>query len=187
MIVALDAGHGASRGHSFTGACANGLVEDNLALDFITRIGHHLRLAGHSTVYTRADKNLVPLGSRGKIAVASNCDLFLSIHCNAGPSSANGVEAFIALGDSRSRKIAEKLVDIITMKGMKSRGVKWDSQSQYSRLRVLRDTYRRMPAVLIEIGFLTNLNDVKMLRDKHWREETAKEIANVLILSMEQP
>lgn len=171
--VALDAGHGASRGLSHTGCAANGLVEDDLALDFVTRIGHHLRLTGYDTVMTRPDGRLVALATRGKRAIDGHCDLFLSIHVNAGPESANGVEAFVADGDTRSRAIAQRLVDAVAKHGLRNRGAKWDSQSHCSRLRVLRDTYRHMPAVLLEIGFLTNPRDAKLLGDRHFREAVA--------------
>ena len=181
MIVALDAGHGARRGHPFTGACAKGLVEDELALDFVGRIGHHLRKAGHQTLYTRADENLVPLSRRGKLAAARGCDMFLSIHCNAGPRSASGPEAFVVKGDRRSRKIASELVEAVVEHGMRSRGVKWDSRSQHSRLRVLRDTYRHMPAVLLEIGFLTNDHDAELLKDRFFREAVAISVAGRLV------
>ena len=179
--IALDAGHGASRGHAFTGASGNGLVEDDLAFDFVTRIGHHLRLAGYDTVIIRPNAKLVALATRGKRAIKSHCDFFLSIHLNAGPASANGVEAFVAKGDTRSRAIAQRLVEAISKHGMKNRGAKWDSQSQYSRLRVLRDTHKHMPAVLLEIGFLTNLHDAGLLKDKYFREAVAVEIASVLL------
>lgn len=179
--VALDAGHGASRGHAFTGASANGLVEDDLAFDFVTRIGHHLRLIGYDTVIIRPDAKLVALATRGKRAIQAHCDLFLSIHCNAGPASANGVEAFVAKGDTCSRAIAQRLVEAISKHGMKNRGVKWDSQSQHSSLRVLRDTYKHMPAILLEIGFLTNSHDAQLLKAKHFREAVAVEIAARLV------
>lgn len=174
--IALDAGHGASRGRPFSGAHANGLVEDDLALEFVVRIGHLLRQAGLQTVVTRSGADLVPLASRGKKAVESHCDIFLSIHHNAGPAQAKGIEAFVAEGDRRSRLLAERLLDAIRKHGIANRGVKWDSQSQYSSLRVLRDTYRHMPAVLLEIGFLTNAGDARLLADKHWREAVAAEI-----------
>jgi len=179
--VALDAGHGASRGHPFSGAHGNGLIEDDLALDFVARIGHHLREAGYDTVIIRPDAKLVALATRGKRAIDTHCDLFLSIHLNAGPASATGAEAFVAEGDSRSRILAERLVDAVSKHGMTNRGVKWDSQSQCSRLRVLRDTYRHMPAVLLEIGFLTNAHDAKLLADKHFREAVAEQIAAALL------
>lgn len=177
MRVALDAGHGASRGRPHTGAAADSLVEDDLALDFVMRIGHHLRAAGHETVYTRADTALVPLAARVKTATDRDCQLFVSVHCNAGPASASGVEAFVAEGDRRSGVIALRMVEAISGLGMRSRGVKWDSSSQHSRLAVLRGACRRMPAVLLEIGFLTNPRDSGLLSDKHWREAAAKELA----------
>jgi N-acetylmuramoyl-L-alanine amidase len=180
MKIALDAGHG-SRGSKHTGAAANGLVEDDLALDFVRRIGHHLRLAGHQTVCTRPDDKLVALSMRGKIAVAEGCDLFLSIHCNAGPPSAEGVEAFISAHDDRSVDIAKALVNCVAIKGMRSRGVKCDSQSQHSSLRVLRDTCKHMPAVLLEIGFLTNSKDSAFLKDRFFREAVSIEIAKACV------
>ena len=175
--IALDAGHGASRGHPYTGAHGNGLIEDELALDFVTRIGHHLREAGYDTVIIRPDAKLVALATRGKRAIDGHCDLFLSVHANAGPVSAHGVEAFVAEGDSRGRAIAQRLVDAVSKHGLHNRGARWDSQSQCSRLRVLRDTYRHMPAVLLEVGFLTNAHDAGLLADKHFREAVAVEIA----------
>lgn len=180
MKAALDAGHGAHRGRTFTGARANGLVEDELALDFVRRIGHHLRIAGHQTVYTRPDARLVPLSSRGRTALETGCDVFLSIHCNAGPAQANGVEAFVARTDTRSRALAQALADAVSRCRMNSRGVKWDSQSQHRRLRVLRDTYREMPAVLLELGFLTNADDASLLKDRYFRESVSISIAHVL-------
>lgn len=183
-LIALDAGHGADRGLTYTGCAANGLVEDELVLDFITRIGHHIRLAGHKTVITRPTEKLVALGSRGKRAIESGCDIFVSIHVNAGPSSANGVEAFAASGDKRSYAIAGQLVDRLTGHDLRSRGPKWDSQSQHPRLKVLRDTYRYMPAVLLEIGFLTNAHDSALLRDKYWRERVSIDTAEGIITSL---
>jgi len=180
MKVALDAGHGARGGRSFTGARANGLVEDELALDFVRRVGHHLRKAGHETVYTRSDRNLVSLSLRGRIACEAECDAFLSFHCNAGPQQANGVEAFVARGDERSKALARTLVDTVAQCGMNSRGVKWDCRSQHRRLRVLQDTYRTMPAVLLELGFLTNPDDASLLKNRFFRESISRSIADAL-------
>jgi N-acetylmuramoyl-L-alanine amidase len=58
--------------------------------------------------------------------------------------------------------------------------VKTDSQSQHLRLAVLRGTYRYMPAVLLEVGFLTNKHDVELLRNSNWREETAIALADAI-------
>jgi N-acetylmuramoyl-L-alanine amidase len=184
MRVALDAGHGSVPGHGHTGAAANGLIEDQVALDMVKRIGHHLRAAGHETVLTRPDEKLVTLAQRTAVAKAHRCDMFLSIHCNAGRPSASGVEAFVAEGDQRSRAIAIRLVDAVASHGLPSRGVKWDSNSQYSRLAVLRGTYKAMPAVLLEVGFLSNAHDVGLLREAGFREEAAKVVGQAVVGSV---
>ncbi len=183
-LIALDAGHGADRGLRYTGCAANGMVEDVLVLDFVTRIGHHIRLAGHKTVITRPTNRLVALGMRAKMAIESGCDMFVSVHVNAGAASANGVEAFVASGDKRSYAIAGRLVDRLTRNDLRCRGPKWDYQSQHPRLRVLQDTYRYMPAVLLEIGFLTNAHDSALLRDKYWRERVSIDTAEGIIASL---
>jgi N-acetylmuramoyl-L-alanine amidase len=177
MKVALDAGHGARPGRPHTGAAANNLIEDVIALDLVKRIGHHLRAAGHETIYTRAGETLVPLAQRTRIAKANRCEMFLSIHCNAGPSSAGGVEAFVTEGDEKSLNIAKGLVSKIVKLGLADRGVKWDNHSQHPRLAVLRGTYRQMPAILLEVGFLTNSHDAALLQDARWREQLAISIA----------
>ncbi len=180
LKIALDAGHGAQGKHAYTGAAANGLIEDEVALDMVKRIGHHLRAAGHSTIYTRPGQGLVALSQRTQLAKAARCDLFLSVHLNAGPPTAQGAEAFVAEGDHTSRQIAEQLVKAISKLGLKSRGVKWDSNSQHSRLAVLRGTCRTMPAVLLELGFLTNEHDAKLLDSPQFRDKLAEAIARQL-------
>lgn len=176
MKAALDAGHGSN-----TGACANGLVEDDVALDIVSRIGHYLRASGCETVLTRRDDKLIGITERARVARYARADVFLSIHCNASKSAACGVEAFVAHGDERSHKLAEKLVQAVVKQGLRSRGVKWDSDSQHSRLGVLRGTYRQMPAVLLELGFLTSQYDSILLKDKHFRDDAARAIADVLL------
>lgn len=181
MKICLDAGHG-YKGSSHTGAAGNGLVEDDIAYDFVTRVGHHLREYGCDTVITRPTSKFVSLGSRGALAKSKDCDFFISFHCNAGSPLATGVEAYVALNDFRSLALAKKLLAIITAGGsIKSRGAKWDNQSQHNSLRVLRDTYRKMPAMLVEMGFLSNISDAKLLGDRTWREAMSIKIAKKLI------
>lgn len=181
MKIALDAGHGSRPGRPHTGAAANGLVEDEVALDMVARIGHHLRRAGHLTHCTRPGAELVPIAERARGARTHGCDLLLSIHCNAGPPAARGVEAYAAEGDERSRAVARRLVDAVSRHGLAGRGVKWDSSSQHSRLGILRGTYRRMPAVLLELGFLTSSHDSARLADKAFREAAALSLARAIV------
>ncbi len=175
MRVCLDPGHGGN-----TGARGNGLIEDALALDFARRIGHHLRLRKAETVMTRGDDGFVTLASRGALAVRTKCDLFLSIHLNAASPSAHGCECFAAAGDERSLKIAARLTAALSSLGLKNRGAKYDTQSAHGSLRVLRDTYKNMPALLLEIGFLTNKADAELLGNKLFREKVSIKVAETL-------
>ena len=177
MKIALDAGHGLKNGRP-TGACACGLVEDNLALAITNKLRWYLLRAGIEVTLTRPTLSLVPLAARGSVAKAAKCDMFISVHINAAADpDANGAEVIVVESDTRSTPLADKLLDTLVKRGLKRRGVKWDSQGHHSRLKVLRDTYRSMPAALIEVGFITNPSDAARLRDQQWIEQTAAALA----------
>ena len=180
MKVAIDAGHGKNAKGGYTGARANGLIEDILAFDIATRIGHHLRLLGSQTAMTRPGVASVGLAERARIARANRCDLFLSIHLNAGLASARGAEAFVVDGDARSAKLAARLLEAVKGCGFRVRGVKPSSATHLGGLTVLNRTYKTMPAVLLEVGFLTNPSDAKLLSDKYVREKVARGIAKAI-------
>lgn len=175
--VALDAGHGATGDCPYSGATGNGLIEDNWALAFVERLGHYLRAGGIETVLTRTDARIVDLKQRAQIAKRAKCDLLVSIHLNASSPSAHGCEAYIVPGDKRSQAIAAQAVSVVWTAGIMSRGVKRDDQSQHSSLTVLRESYKAMPAFLLEVGFLTNAGDAKLLSDRRWMDNLACKMA----------
>jgi N-acetylmuramoyl-L-alanine amidase len=177
MRICIDPGHGRGNG-SPTGARGNGLIEDDIALTLAHKLRWYLLQAGHEVVLTRPGPAFVPLGSRGTIAKNERCNAFVSIHCNASADpKAHGAESFAAQGDYRGFCFAERLLDVPTAHGLRRRGVKWDSRSQHKSLRVLRDTYRLMPAALIEVGFLTNCGDAALLRNTAWQDRVAAALA----------
>ena len=180
MNIALDAGHG-YKAKSSTGARGNNLVEDDLALKIVHKLRWYLLQAGVEVTLTRPDQAFVALPIRGILAKAKQCHAFVSIHINASTNSdASGAEVLAAENDHRSAEFAKKLLDVMVQKGLKRRGVKWDSQSQHSKLKVLRDTYKTMPAVLLEIGFITNTSDATKLRDEKWLDELAASLSNAI-------
>lgn len=176
--VCLDAGH-----YDTAGAHGHGIDEASWALAFALKVAHYVRAAGSFAVLTRKTERNVDLRMRGRIAKAAGCSAFLSIHLNAaGKSSAHGCEAFVAPGDERSAKLAMRLLGAITTTlGLKSRGVKPDNQSQHRSLTVLRTTYKAMPAVLVEIGFVSNPDDAEKLKDRRAIENLAVAMARELL------
>lgn len=91
--IVLDAGHG---GWDLGTVGQRGLLEKDLVLDIVTRLGklieHRL---GAEVIYTRREDVYLPLERRAEIANLSKADLFLSVHANYSDyASARGVETY---------------------------------------------------------------------------------------------
>ncbi|MDO4988262.1 MAG: N-acetylmuramoyl-L-alanine amidase [Synergistes sp.] len=93
VIIVLDAGHG---GHA-NGAMANGLVEKDLNLQYVKKIGKVLQNRGYKVKFTRTKDKSLELKDRAAFANKLHATLFVSIHCNAmpDPKIASGMEFFI--------------------------------------------------------------------------------------------
>jgi N-acetylmuramoyl-L-alanine amidase len=93
LRIALDAGHG---GWDIGTVGRMGLMEKDLALDIVSRLGKLLeRRLGAQVIYTRNDDSYLPLEKRAEIANLAQADLFVSIHANYSTySGARGVETY---------------------------------------------------------------------------------------------
>ncbi len=148
------------------GAVAAGVRECDIALEWALTGKYILPQYGINHFLTR-DDNLdeVPVGRRDDMAAAAHCTHFLSIHCNAADGKATGVEVYYR--DISDRAFAQLVLDsLVEATGLKSRGLKRESESQHSRLAVLDFG---PPACLAEIGFLDNPHDRSVIRDREVR------------------
>lgn len=164
MKICLDAGHNWS-GFDL-GASGNGLKEQDITFSIAHKLANKLKNYGIEVIETRPTKetNLgydtnSSLQARCDIANKANADYFISIHCNAGDSKANGTETFAYKPNTVGEKLA-KVVNTALVNEIKTtnRGVK------FADFKVLRST--TMPAILIEVGFITNYNDANILKNK---------------------
>jgi len=169
MKLAIDPGHGMSNKLDDVfdpGAIAAGVREADVALEWALTGKYILPQYGINHFLTR-DDNLdeVPVGRRDDMAAAAHCTHFLSIHCNAADGKATGVEVYYR--DISDRAFAQLVLDsLVEATGLKSRGLKRESESQHSRLAVLDFN---PPACLAEIGFLDNPHDRSVIRDREVR------------------
>jgi N-acetylmuramoyl-L-alanine amidase len=115
FIVVLDAGHGGED----PGNIGNGYLEKEIVLTITLEIGKLLSKDREiKVIYTRKNDKYVELNKRAQIANDANADLFISIHCDAFPSSkAYGAGTFV-LGlheNDRNFRVAQKENSVIFM------------------------------------------------------------------------
>ena len=190
--VVLDPGHG---GHDGGAASIYGM-EKAFALDIAKRVRKRLIDGGYRVVLTRDRDYFIPLEARSAVANAMPNSIFVSIHFNASPSGseAAGIEVFsmaprgapstndnyitwaslredpghqldmasFALG----RSIHTAMVGYLRTQ---DRGLK------RARFAVIRTA--RVPAVLVECGFLTNPLEARRIASGGHRENIARSIA----------
>ena len=165
--ICLDAGHGGKD----PGAVSGGVKEKDIALKMAKLIGG--RLAGYTVAYTRTDDSYVDLSERATCANRIKADLFVSIHCNsAANAQANGVEVFTHTSQSEGSMDAANTIykKLFAAASMVGRGIK---AANYA---VLRET--KMPAVLVELGFISNAADHAKLTNPAWQEQAAAAITS---------
>lgn len=112
---------------------------------------------------TLGTTNAESLQARVRMANEWGADWFISIHSNASENpSANGTEVYVYSRSSPAFPLAEDIQEeIVERLGTRDLGVK-ENPSLY----VLRRT--NMPALLIELGFITNESDAMLLRDEQY-------------------
>ena len=183
-IVYLDAGHG---GYD-PGASYFGISEKSLTLAIQSRVKAKLEAEGYQVVTTRTSDTYVDLTDRSRAANASESDIFVSIHINAsGSSAAQGIETYyyqpyaeypsrinatyhanptrLSMSDTLANAIQSSLINAT---GAQNQGVKRQTFA------VLRET--TSPAVLLELGFLSNPQEASRLNTSAYQETLANAI-----------
>lgn len=181
-IIVIDPGHGGN----FFGS-VYGVAEKTLNLDTSKRLQTKLRNTGkYEVVMTReTDKHFstvlaTDLNYRSTLANNLKADIFISVHYNAGPTGSRGLETFVhhptypaqARRDQlnisnprikQSRDLADSVQNTMVQRtGMVNRGVKGLD------LNVLRKT--QMPAILVELGFMSDANELKKVRTNSYQD-----------------
>ena len=183
-IVYLDAGHG---GYD-PGASYFGISEKSLTLAIQSRVKAKLESEGYQVVTTRTSDTYVDLTDRSRAVNASESDIFVSIHINAsGSSAAQGIETYyyqpyaeypsrinatyhanptrLSMSDTLANAIQSSLINAT---GAQNQGVKRQTFA------VLRET--TAPAVLLELGFLSNPQEAARLNTAAYQETLANAI-----------
>jgi N-acetylmuramoyl-L-alanine amidase len=205
--VVLDPGHG---GEDCGARSRRGLCEKEVTLDLALRVRRLLEAKGLRITMTREDDRKLTLEQRVEIAQQAGADLFVSLHINSSPNrSAKGVETYVYGQSVSSRTIADLVrrenaeadyVDII-VNDLQQRlhhdsSIRVAGSVEDELVRQLNVQGRsgkrvkeapfyvlaraRRPAVLLEIGFISNSVEEGKMRGTGWRQRVAESIADGL-------
>jgi len=174
FLVVIDPGHG---GPDPGAIGIGGIRETDVVLEVSKIVEKLLTEKGVKVRLTRKNEIDLDLPPRVSFANNTDADIFVSIHANASRGKRrdiNGLETFYYRG-WRGRLLAKKIQKQIlrVSPGSPDRGVK------QGRFYVIKNT--RMPAVLVEIGFLTGRLDARRLEKTTHRKRLAYAITKGIL------
>lgn len=183
-IVLLDAGHGGTD----PGAIRGKHYEKNINFAILNTYVKELFEASDIKVYfTRETDVKIDLYKRASYASEIGADLFISLHMNAHTlSTVNGTEIFYSSSNNNpsntglnSYALGKLLANNISAAiQTKNRGV---TKSEFVVVK-----YNTVPAVLIELGFMTNPSDLEKLIDTECQKKTAQAIYQTIVEIFDQ-
>ena len=176
--VVIDAGHGGKD----KGAISeySGVFESDLNLQFSKVLEKYFKIAGVKVVQTRKDKNALGNGDRFIKRLDMNArlvaikkakpDMVISHHMNKFSEGKNqtGAQVFYQSSDTKSGKLAEIIQQKLNKEQVKKRSALGGD------FFILRNC--KSPAVIIECGFLSNIQEEKLLQTKSHQEKVCESI-----------
>lgn len=170
-IIVLDAGHGGSD----PGASGNGLIEKNLTLSMLNKARALFDSDGTIKCYATRTTDTYPSFNDRTDLGNDVGDAFISIHINAAANtSAAGTETYSLYANDQGNGLtsyglaSEILKNLLSQLGTKDRKVKSENWI------VLRQS--KIPASLIEIGFITNSGDAAIMGSDAGQQKVAQAI-----------
>ena len=175
ICVVLDAGHGGTD----QGTCNGNILEKDINLLVVLRIKDILEQQGIKVILTRDSDSNIGLEERAELANEMSADLFISIHCNyyEDSSDISGLECYYNPDSSKGKIYAESIIS--ACENSERINVRNAKPEDFS---VLRNTM--MPAVLIEIGFMSNYTELINLTDNNYQQHLAEKIADGILAEL---
>lgn len=164
--VVIDAGHG---GHDNGGQWGR-VYEKHLALDTAFRLESKLKSMGYQTVMTRRSDYFISLPQRVSTGNCYRNAIFVSIHYNyTWKKEVSGLETFYS--NEEGRHLAQCVQNCLIQR---TRTV--DRHAKYARFYVIRNS--KLPAILVEGGFVSNAEERSRMKSAWFRESIAQGIVD---------
>lgn len=181
-VVVIDAGHGGRA----PGAAKQGVNEKDIDLAIALQLKSIFEESGENTgvYFTRTDDSNPTFAQRVELANKSDAKLFISIHNNSTRngkmSGTKGTQVMYDELSEDSRRFAEICLEEVTAElGSRNKGlVEGDS------IYIIRNS--EVPVALIEVGFMTNREELELLRTEEYQKKAAQGIYRAIIRAFEE-
>lgn len=171
-VVVIDAGHGGS----MPGATRQGIYEKDIDLAITRELDAIFSAQGDDKVrvyYTRLDDSNPSFENRVGLANKSNADVFISIHNNAATtrSSVSGTTVLYDETKGDGEKSSKHLAEICAEEVTAALGSKNQGLTDGNEIYIIRNA--TVPVALIEVGFMTNAEELTKLTSPEYQHEAA--------------
>lgn len=183
FTICIDPGHGGYDPGAINKTYK--VNEKDLVLDVSLKLGEILKKQDVKVIYTRK-KDKVPwttqkesLERRCKISNKSNADIFISIHANNFMKSkeVRGTEIWCRFKNTEAEVLAKEISNSLSRIGYTNdRGLRYETDKE---LYVLRNTHAT--PVLVELGYLSNSQDMQFLMSEKGKNQCAESIAKAIM------
>ena len=150
--------------------------ESKVALDISLQLSERLIELGYETLLTRTTDVFIELGHRCDIANDWGADVFVSVHLNSNGPSAVGIETLYVSSNGKALAIPVQEALVYSTEDV-DRGVK-----KRTDLYVLNGT--EMPAILVEVGFISNPESEERFKSQAYLEIIVDAIASGLDIKL---
>lgn len=181
-VVVIDAGHGGRA----PGATKQGVNEKDIDLAIVLALKDIFDESDENigVYYTRTDDSNPTFDQRVQLANKADANLFISVHNNSTASgrmsSTHGTQVMYDETSERSKQFAQICLEEVTSEiGSKDKGlVEGDS------IYIIRTS--EVPVALIEVGFMTNQEELNLLRTEEYQRQTAQGIYRAILRAFEE-
>lgn len=179
-IIFFDAGHGGKDSGAVGTLNGQQVKEEDITLNVVkyaeAYLLDHYEIKDSMVLQSRTNDTTISLGERTNAANKADADIFVSVHVNSAENkSAEGFETFVYPNPDSATRELQSVIHSQVFAVCKEFGITKDRGKKQENFHVLRETY--MPAILIELGFISNADEVKILLSAKFQKKVGEAIA----------
>lgn len=184
-IVVLDAGHGGSD----PGTSGGGYAEKEINYAILIKYASEHFNNKNSNVkayWTRESDVFVTLNDRVAFAKKVGADMFISLHMNAATPTAKGIEVFYSTSNNKTTAsgLTSKELATYFVNQLSSELTLTNRKAKTAQFAVIHKN--TVPAILVELGFMSNKDDLKKLTNPEFQTKAAKALYDATVTMFER-